>query len=88
MPDVVEEGRIGDQLAALPGGLRHLALSPEVAEGRHREVVHPQGVIKAGVGGARIHQVGEAQLADIAQTLELRRVHDAQGGGIQTDGVP
>jgi hypothetical protein len=45
-------------------------------------------MIESGVGGPRIHQVGETQLANVAQPLENGRVDDSNGGRIQPDGVP
>jgi hypothetical protein len=51
-------------------------------------VVDAERVVEARVRRARIHQVREAELADEAQPLERLRVHDADGRGIDADGVP
>lgn len=53
--------------------------------------VLPDGVLKAVVRGSWEHQVGSSQLLDVAQSLELRRVHDGHQQGVElhvaVDGV-
>src|SRR5687768_3217633 len=86
--DVVEEGRVGNELLAFPHfrwGRTPLAQQTERGGG---EVIHTERVIEARVRRARIDQVREPELSDVAETLEGVRVHDPGGRGIEPDRVP
>ncbi len=45
----------------------------------------PERVLEAGVYGAGVHVGGEAELLDVPQPLELRRVDDAHHERVQLD---
>jgi hypothetical protein len=76
--DVVEEhGRANEGRVLLEEGER--------AAG---EVIGAEGVLKARVGRAGVDEVGEAELADIAQALHGIRVEQPQGERLDTDVVP
>ena len=51
-------------------------------------MIDPHGVVESGVGGARINQMSKPQLPDVPQSLELGRIDDSDGGGVQPDGIP
>ena len=72
----------------------HLGVHPQVCfleaveVGEHPvgQVAGAQGVLKAVVAGAGEHQVGEAQLLQVTQALELGGVCVAGGGGASEGG--
>ena len=86
--DVVEEGGVGDQAFAPPSfrGTRLPLLQD--AERPRRQVVDAQGVVEASVRGTGVDEVGQSQLADVAEPLKRRRVHDGDGCRVQPYRVP
>ncbi len=52
------------------------------------EVIDPERVLEAGVPGARVDQMNEPQLADIAKTLKLSGVYQCEQGVWQVDITP
>src|SRR5216117_4242874 len=51
-------------------------------------MVRTEGVLKPGVRGARVNDKRVAELPDIAQPLERRRVDDRERLGLEADVVP
>jgi hypothetical protein len=45
-------------------------------------MIDADGMIEPGMGRARIDQVGKAELPDVPQPLEFRRVDDSDGCAI------
>ena len=86
--DVVEKGRVGDQTLVPPCLGRAWLLLFQDAERLDRQVVDAKGVVEAGVGGAGVDEVGQPELADVAEPLKGRRVDDGDGDRIQPDRVP
>ena len=51
-------------------------------------MIDPQRVHEASVDGSGVHEVGEAELLNATQTLELRGVDDSGGNGSESDVLP
>src|SRR2546422_3934429 len=60
----------------------------ELGEHAPGEMIGPQGVLEAAVGGARIDEEGMAQLAHVAEALHGGRVDYRDGLGVEPDVVP
>ena len=78
MANVVQEHRRADEG-------RVLLEERERAAG---EVIGAEGVLEAGMGRARVDQVGEAELPDVAQALHGIRVEQSQRERLDTDVIP
>ncbi len=73
MPDVVKQcGELYLQLVGYAAG----------------KMVRPECVLKPRVRGARVHEKRVAELPDVPQTLERRRVDDRERLGLEADVVP
>ena len=88
MPDIVQQRR-GRHDRRFVG--RHALEHPRVLEAPQRavgEVKCAERVLEARMGGARIDEMGEPELAHVAQPLDDRRVGEPQEGPVNADVVP
>ena len=59
-----------------------------MAKGRFGQVIDTKSVVEASVRSARIYQMRETELADIAKSLKLWSINDPQRRRVETDCVP
>src|SRR5690606_28607202 len=88
VPDVVQQRRVRHQLLALPDLRRYAAAITERPQRLAGEMVDAERVIEAGVRRAGVDEVRPAELADVAEPLELRGVDDPDRRGVEAYRVP
>ena len=86
MADVVKQRR--ESHPKRGGGLDASYRLLELSQRAAREMTGAERVLEAGVGRSGIDQEGVAQLADVAEPLHGRRIHDGQCLGVEADVVP
>src|SRR5687767_752797 len=88
MSDVMQERRRGDDRALARIDPCELAALGQEGEGAPGEMIRAERVLEARVSGTGIDEVGEPELANVAQPLERGRVDEANGDVIDADVVP
>ncbi len=88
MADVVQKRGESHGEAIVLGDPVQLAALLERRQGAARQMIRAERMLEPGVGGAGIDEEGEADLADVAQALERRRVEREQRRPVQADVVP
>ncbi len=78
VPDVVEEGGGGHRA-------RGAGIEPELGAESAGEVHRPERVLEAGVVRAGVDEIGEAELPDLAEALEERRVQEREQRRLNLD---
>ena len=86
--NVVQEGRQPHREAVFVGDPAELAVLLERGEGAARQVIGAERVLETGMGGAGIDEEGVTDLADVAESLDRRRVEREQRRPVEADVVP